>query len=67
MFNGLAGSKVKLKQFLEDCKKDVFPSFKRSKPPFDFSPSSCCWREGGGLKVKIAKILMMEADARGVL
>lgn len=67
MFNVLAESKAKLKQFLEDCREEVFPSLSVLIRPFNFSPSFCCCRESGGLKVKNAKILMMEADASGVL
>ena len=58
---------MKLKQFSEDCREQVFPSLSVLHRPFDFSLLFCCCREGGGLMVKNAKILMMEANASGVL
>lgn len=58
----LAESKVKLKEFLEDC-REVFPSLSVLSRPFNFSLSFCCGREGGGLKVKKAKILKMDIEA----
>lgn len=67
MFNVLAESKVKLEQFLEDCREEGFASLSVLNRPFNFSRSFCCCREGGGLKVKNAKILMVEADASGIL
>lgn len=67
MFNVLAESKVKLKQFLEDGREEVFPSLSVLNRSFNFRLSFCCCREGGGLKVKNAKILMMAANASGVL
>lgn len=67
MFNVLAESKVKLKQFLEDGREEVFPSLSVLNRSFNFRLSFCCCREGGGLKVKNAKILMVAANASGVL